>query len=283
MIISNRHKFIFLHSRKTAGSSITAALARLCSEEDIICGPVDDVLKENIIPPSFEAISKDISLGKLMLKIIRNAHRRKGGISYPLLGPTADRWRRHYRRYMSRTVGLHDAHTSAGEIIEFIGRERWDSFFKFAFERNPWDRMISFYYWRMRHFKDKKPTFADFIRAIDLGDEDSLRAVRADDWSNQSIYTVSGQLEVDALCRYEDLQNDLSKVYETIGLSFDGWLPNAKGKLRTSTRPVEDYYTAELDGIIRRHFAVEIELLGYQGPGHSGRRSIIGAHPSKGA
>lgn len=36
MIISHRHKFIFLHSLKTAGSSITLALAPFLGEDDFM-------------------------------------------------------------------------------------------------------------------------------------------------------------------------------------------------------------------------------------------------------
>ena len=36
MIISHRHKFVFLKPRKVAGTSVEVALARHCGEEDIV-------------------------------------------------------------------------------------------------------------------------------------------------------------------------------------------------------------------------------------------------------
>ena len=38
MIVSHRHRFIFIKSRKTAGSSIQVALSQLCGEADFISG-----------------------------------------------------------------------------------------------------------------------------------------------------------------------------------------------------------------------------------------------------
>jgi len=44
MIISHEHKFIFLKTRKTAGTSIELALSHLCGPDDIVTpmSPNDD-------------------------------------------------------------------------------------------------------------------------------------------------------------------------------------------------------------------------------------------------
>ena len=36
MIVSHKHKFIFLKTKKTAGTSIELALTKLCGDDDII-------------------------------------------------------------------------------------------------------------------------------------------------------------------------------------------------------------------------------------------------------
>jgi len=41
MIISHTHKFIFIKSEKTAGTSIEAALSRYCSGDDVVT-PIND-------------------------------------------------------------------------------------------------------------------------------------------------------------------------------------------------------------------------------------------------
>jgi hypothetical protein len=50
MIISHEHKFIFLKTRKMAGTSIEIALSRFCGDEDIIT-PInvpDERLRETL-------------------------------------------------------------------------------------------------------------------------------------------------------------------------------------------------------------------------------------------
>ena len=46
MIISPEHKFIFFKSQKTAGSSIGGALAKFCSESDLIVGSLNNSTNE---------------------------------------------------------------------------------------------------------------------------------------------------------------------------------------------------------------------------------------------
>lgn len=48
MILSHAHRFIFLHNRKTAGSSISVALARCLGPDDLQLSAIVETLREGI-------------------------------------------------------------------------------------------------------------------------------------------------------------------------------------------------------------------------------------------
>ena len=277
MIISHHWQFVFLHGRKTAGSSTTAALARYMTPGDIICGPVGDCLRAGVWPPVFDDAAREIFGGALTLAVARRVHGKEHRFAKYLMDRAASRWRRSFRRYNHSHWGFCSAHTTAEDIKRCLGEFRWGRYFKFIIERNPWDRMVSLYHWRTHGMKAARPDFRTFMQAVDSGDPEEHRLCRAHDPFNRDLYRPGDALLVDAIGRMECLHQDLEAICGEIGIPYDGWLPNAKSGIRPLGSKTTNYYDDELDQIVRRRFAWEIATLGYEGPGHPGHRSILPA------
>src|SRR5690606_31345973 len=62
---------------------------------------------------------------------------------------------------------IHLQHATPKELIEteLIPKEIWDSYFKFAFVRNPWDRAYSDYLWIQKD-RNVKGDFKDYIKGL---------------------------------------------------------------------------------------------------------------------
>ena len=228
MIVSHQHRFIFLKTKKTAGTSIELALSELCGPLDIITPltKIDEAKREPGAGP-------------------RNWRLHSWwGSPRPLL-------ERRWFKFTAQDRGFYN-HMPACEARPILGEAVWKSYFKFAFDRNPWDRQVSFYHHRYRR-ETKPPPFKTFLL------KDNRARV-----NNFDIYAIDGEVMVDFIGRFENLEADLKKALETVGLKLDHALPRAKTTFRKSDRHYRDYYDEESRGIVGDWYRREIGLLGYR-------------------
>jgi hypothetical protein len=227
MIVSHAHKFIFLKTKKTAGTSIELALSALCGADDIIT----PLTKHD------EALRAES----------------RGAQNWRLHGwwdSPRPLLQRRWFKFTAEDYGYYN-HMPAKEARALLGDKVWRTYFKFAFDRNPWDRQVSFYHHRYRREK-APPPFLEFIH--------SDRRARI---NNFQIYSIDGQVAVDYVGRFEHLQEDLAHALAQVGVTYDAELPRAKTTTGRNAAPYRSYYDAETRDIVGRWYAPEIKLLGY--------------------
>ena len=99
--------------------------------------------------------------------------------------------KRRWFKFTAADYGFYN-HMPAAEARARIGDKVWRSYFKFAFDRNPWDRQVSFYHHRYRNEK-APPSFATFMH------EDTHARI-----DNFDIYSIDGDVAVDFVGRFEN-------------------------------------------------------------------------------
>jgi len=229
MILSHQYKFIFLKTNKTAGNSIEIALSKFCGEGDIIT------------PFSPEA------------EIARRSRGYRGPQNF--LAPVWDYRLRDFRKLIfGRGAKLRFYnHIRARELITLLPPEIWKSYYKFCVERNPWERCVSMYYWY--HRTEPRPSFSAFLES-----DIPLKLLAR----GRDLYTIDGEVVVDRICRYEDLEADLEQVRVEIGLPERLELGRANTKFRKDERSYREIISdTDRDRIVEL-FREEIERFGYR-------------------
>lgn len=142
-------------------------------------------------------------------------------------------------------------HSTLAEYRTALGDERFRGLYKFTCVRNPWDRMISYYFqptlgvetWNKKAFKKilaRTPTLTDYLR-LDQGEMDSF--------GNANF-----------IMRFEHLTEDFSAVCADLDISA--------GPLSVINRSSREHYLAyyddELRELVAKRFAAEIERFGYK-------------------
>jgi Sulfotransferase family len=142
-------------------------------------------------------------------------------------------------------------HSRLSEYRDALGHEQFQSLYKFTCVRNPWDRMVSYYFtptqnletWNQKKFREiisKAVSVTDYLR---LGDGEG------DPFAN-----------VDCIMRFENLAEDFRAVCIAIGISP----PPLPRYNRSDRQHYSKYYDMELRELVRARFAPEIERFDYR-------------------
>ena len=261
MILSHRHRFIFLHCRKTAGSSISAMLARYLGPDDLQLSGMKEAFDAGI-PYTRRMCREAASLpGRRTLVRLEDRLHLAG-----ILGTErrAKRIRKRLHALYADRLGPYPYHARAAAVAEGFPDE-WASFDKFCVVRNPWDKAVSDYYWRTRN-TDTPPSFETFVKA--MRDGETLNGIVPGEPDNWPLYTIDDRIAVDHVIRFENLTEDLDAVLSNLGLAWDGWLPHGKKRATKGrrNRSAAASYTPELTRIVGDLFEKEVQTFGYEGP-----------------
>lgn len=234
MIVSHKHKFIFIKTRKTAGTSIEIALSRFCGGKDIITP----------ISPEDEKTRKELGFqGPQNFYIPFTKYRIK-----------------ELRAYITSKERLQFYnHIVAEKVRTYINSRVWRTYYKFCFERNPWDKALSLYYWRTHlenswrtHNKKPRPSLSEY-----------LSYVKNEALSNFHIYSIDGQLAMDHIGLYENLDSELDKIRQILGLPDKIQLPHAKGSYRKDRKHYSEVMDEEEKKVVAQVCKREIVLFNY--------------------
>jgi hypothetical protein len=232
VIVSHEHEFIFMKTTKTAGTSVEVFLSQIAGGDAIVTP---------VVPPERGHSPRNFSGARIYNPLPALLADPAG------IGPLIRHPRRRfgfYRHYWN--------HNPAWLARAKLGRRVWDSYFKFCFERNPWDKAVSRYWWSVQGMTNR-PSLSEFV----LAGHPRLKS----DWP---IYGFGDDLAVDAVGRYERLEEELRSILAGRGLKLDVALPRAKASQRKRDEAVR--FSPQSAARIEELFHREVEAFGYECP-----------------
>ena len=236
MIVSHKHKLIFIKPRKVAGTSFEIALSKFLSEGDIIT-PLsrnDEEIRSNlgfIGPRNFNFGLVDLFSKDKPAKI--------------------------FKRELPQKFYNHIA---AKRAKGWLPANVWRDYRKISLVRNPWDRAVSIFFWKNTK-RDRKPKLKNFTPYFTKNTY--LLEI------NYPNYRIDDREIVDTYLRYEHFEEDMLKLESEIAGISGLWETfkdiNAKGETRKKTITTQEIFAKhpEVDALIRRLNAWEIEKFGY--------------------
>ena len=177
------------------------------------------------------------------------------------------------------------AHLKASEYTEcgHVTPKVFDRYFKFAFVRNPWDRLVSEF--RYRGFQTSS-SFREFVLRGLPEENPYSNAHRHIIPQCEYIHDDSGVQLVDFIGRFENLQQDFDLICSRLGIA-DATLPHenpakvlgaARSRTKGQPRPLQrffskgkepklpytSYFDDETREVVREMYAADISAFGYE-------------------
>ncbi len=204
MLISDQHRFIFIHIPKTAGSSIRANLT-------------DYALTQ---PESgFYSILRRFNLP------------------------------RDYRKFRFRL------HSSLQDIQLKMPDDLFANYKKIAFVRNPWDRMVSSYAYKVHGTEVKQRSRTDSFETF-INSEFERNKSRQIDY----LVNTQGEIGCDFIGRFESIDEDYQKLSDYLQIKLPELSVLNKSKRKSN---YQDFYNDKTKQLVADYFQKDIELLGY--------------------
>jgi hypothetical protein len=245
MILSNRHKFIFIKGVKVGGTSIEIALAPLCGPDDIITPitPIDELIR---LP--YGAGARNYLQDRAAELAYLEALRRTAITDLGKLHPPTSEYFSHMR--------LCDLRRLQSPAVQ--------DYLVAAIERHPYAKIISWanhqlsfraYQTGARMRSDRQALKAFLKEAIG---ERRILAVRNIERYRDTDGLISAQI-----MRYECLEEDFRDFMASLGIAYRSALPHAKeGILSNSLDPREFFDNGEI-ALINELFHEEFETFSY--------------------
>lgn len=236
VIVSHKHKFIYLKTIKTGGTSVECYLQQLLGPQDI-CTPHGDggsFVGQN----SYNGKCRNYL--KPGTRVNFTARTRLGTLTQKM-------------RFWN--------HMPWQKVRDAVGPAVWNSYYKFTSVRHPWDKVVSMFWWQ-RACQSKvvpaKPirTFRQWLFST---------VKKSNDWH---IYGNGNHLVVDDVVRLEHIYEDLRRILLKLVIPQEDidQLPryHEKSKTRRDRQDYKKYHSARTQSHVARAFRNEISHFGYR-------------------
>ena len=201
MLVSHSHKFIFIKTKKTAGSTI------------------EKIITENFFNPKI-----DICTGSI-------------------------------KDFTPRTnIDIKTGHMESSRAKKYVTPDQWKEYHKFAVERNPWDKVVSQYFWKIKKYK-KPLSFETWLQKGQLIPRD---------WN---LYTENDKVVLDQIIQFNTLHEELIDLFNNkLNLALtQEMLDNTTVKVGFRKKHYTEMYTEQsmIDNVAKK-FKKEIKYFDYK-------------------
>lgn len=258
MFVSHKHKLIFLHARKCAGTSIEVMFSKSLGPFDIQVGSWNEILMAGNIPNLKSCLNSfgNLSMWPLLLRgtaatiLARDLH------------PIATHFNASVKQPYLKTLGPNPSCPTA-KALKSQFTNCWNNYFKFSIVRNPFNFEVSDYLWRTK-LTSHYISFVDFLR-LKASAQTTPHKLIPYPPTNWPIYTLNNDIALDFICTFENLSSDLSYLSNLLNIPALSY-PLPRTKASKWSGHVSEFYNSEAVDLVYTLHAHELATFNYSIP-----------------
>ena len=238
MPVSHQYKALFIHIPKTGGGSIEQALGIYGINNkgsNIHCTKIFYGYRE-ITPDRLEEFNDNCPKEKVF-------HCCNRGI------------KRYLKKYFFYPVYEEHKALQHWTLLEIRKKISVWNYFKFSFVRNPYERLVSEYLWRIKKKEIDNMNFSDFINKIVIKNVETDRHLLH---QYKFITNAKGKIKIDFLGRFEHFQDDFNKLKQKLGIHSE--LPKIH---KSNDYNYKDYYDKKSLQVVSSLYKADLEIFNY--------------------
>jgi chondroitin 4-sulfotransferase 11 len=164
-----------------------------------------------------------------------------------------------YKKFSLRTMKGRNLEHQTSRRLKLLAPFRFRKYYKFAFVRNPFDRMVSEYKWRSSW--DESTRNADFENMLekipsfrDAGEPHFFSA-------KQFVTDGRGKVVVDFIGKFESIDEDFAKIAKAVNLNKS--LPKKNVTNKQESKYCE-YYNSTTKRLVEQYFGEDLAFFDYK-------------------
>ena len=140
-----------------------------------------------------------------------------------------------------------------------INYDIFNNFYKFGVIRNPFDIVVSDFYWRNNSKNRKKRSFKYILKELELNNFQTYGLLNLNKLMDKNLDKVL----CNKIIKYENLNEELSFVFNKLGIPFNGKLEIFMKKSERD-KDYKNFYNADSRKLVEEIFWKEIEMFNYK-------------------